>query len=165
MFLFQWHVNRLSVLKREIMKQENFKNQKVFVVDDNEMTALLYEQFIRNLGFNDVHTYNDGMSSLNALIDEPKIIFLDQDMGKMDGLEVLKKIKRFDPDIYVVFVSGQEEIETATKSLKIGAFDYIVKGPDDTQKIEEVLIKIDNVQEMLKSRKRGPVRKFLSLII
>ncbi|MFQ3326617.1 MAG: DNA-binding NtrC family response regulator, partial [Salibacteraceae bacterium] len=87
------------------------------------------------------------------------------DMGTMDGLEVLKKIKRFDPDIYVVFVSGQEEIETATKSLKIGAFDYIVKGPDDTQKIEEVLIKINNVQEMLKSRKRGPIRKFLSLIL
>ncbi|MDE0771985.1 MAG: response regulator [Salibacteraceae bacterium] len=146
------------------MEPENFKDQKVFIVDDNEMTALLYEQFIRNLGFEEVTTFNDGMSCLNALIDEPKIIFLDHEMGTMDGLEILKKIKRFDPDIYVVFVSGQEEIETATKSLKIGAFDYIVKGPDSIQKIETVLIKIRNVQEMLKTRDPGPFRKFLSLI-
>ena len=146
------------------MEPENFKDQKVFIVDDNEMTALLYEQFIRNLGFEEVTTFNDGMSCLNALIDEPKIIFLDHEMGTMDGLEILKKIKRFDPDIYVVFVSGQEEIETATKSLKIGAFDYIVKGPEKKKKIETVLIKIRNVQEMLKTRDPGPFRKFLSLI-
>ncbi|MGB0404296.1 MAG: response regulator [Salibacteraceae bacterium] len=147
------------------MELENFKNQKVFVVDDNEMTALLYEQFIRNLGFNNIESYNDGMSCLNALIDEPKIIFLDHDMGNMNGLEVLKKIKRFDPDIYVVFVSGQEQIETATQALKIGAFDYIVKGANDTLKIKEVIIKIKNVQEMLQTRKRGPIRKFLSLML
>ena len=74
------------------MEPENFKDQKVFIVDDNEMTALLYEQFIRNLGFEEVTTFNDGMSCLNALIDEPKIIFLDHEMGTMDGLEILKKI-------------------------------------------------------------------------
>lgn len=147
------------------MELEKFKNQKVFVVDDNEMTTLLYVEFIRNLGFTNIESYHDGMSCLNALIKEPKIIFLDHDMGNMNGLEVLKKIKRFDPDIYVVFVSGQEQIETATKALKIGAFDYIVKGPNDTLKIEEVIIKIKNVQEMLKTRKRGPIRKFLSLML
>lgn len=147
------------------MQLENLKNQKVFVVDDNEMTALLYEQFIQNLGFTDVSSFTDGMSCLNALTNEPQIIFLDHDMGTMNGLEVLKKIKRFDPDIYVVFVSGQEEIETATRSLKIGAFDYIVKGPEDTRKIEEVLQKIANVQEMLRTNNRGPIRKFLSLIL
>ena len=57
------------------------------------MTALLYEQFIQNLGFTDVSSFTDGMSCLNALTNEPQIIFLDHDMGTMNGLEVLKKKK------------------------------------------------------------------------
>jgi two-component SAPR family response regulator len=44
---------------------------------------------------------------LEALINEPDIIFLDQIMGSVSGIDMLKAIKRFIPDIYVVLASGQ----------------------------------------------------------
>lgn len=139
--------------------------QKIFLVDDNEMTCLLYEQFIRNLGYTDVTSFQDGLKCLNSLTEEPHIVFLDQNLGEMKGIEIIRKIKRFDPNIYVVFVSDQQEIETAVQSLKLGAFDYIVKGDGDTQSIEVVLNKIKHVQEMLSSNSKNPLKKFLSLLL
>lgn len=147
------------------MSNDKMFDQKIFIIDDDPFTTALYEQSLANLGYTDVSSYNEGLLSLNDLIQEPKIIFLDQNMDDITGLEMLRKIKRFDPNIYVVMVSGQEDIETAVKALKIGAFDYIVKGEGDIEKINQVLLKISNVQEMLKRSNKGPIRKFLSFVV
>jgi len=140
-------------------------NQKIFIVDDDMMTAALYEQSLLNLGYTDVSTFRDAPSALNQLTQEPNIILLDQNMEEMSGLVALKKIKRFDPNAYVVFVSGQDDIATAVTSLKHGAFDYIVKGDGDIDSIEQVLQKIKNVQEMLQRNKGGLVRRVLSILV
>ena len=50
----------------------------------------------------------------------------------MNGAEVLKKILEFNPNIQVIIISGQENINTAIDLLKKGAYDYIVKD-DDTR--------------------------------
>lgn len=140
-------------------------DQKIFIIDDDHFTTAIYEKSLSNLGYTDIQVFHEGLTCLNELINEPKIIFLDQNMDEITGLEMLRKIKRFDPNIYVVMVSGQEDIETAVKALKIGAFDYIVKGEGDLEKINHVLLKISNVQEMLKRGNKGPIRKFLSLLV
>ncbi len=85
-------------------------------------------------------------------------------MENLTGMEVLKKVKRFDPNIYVVFISGQEDIFTAVEALKLGAFDYIIKGENDIQSIEKVLIKIKNVKEMLNRKEPGFFRRFIFLL-
>jgi DNA-binding NtrC family response regulator len=84
--------------------------------------------------------------------------FLDHQMDTFTGYEVLKKIKRYDPNIFVVMVSGQEDIKTAVDTLKHGAFDYILKSDHDEQKIGEVLEKIAQVKE-LQSRKKPGILK------
>lgn len=160
---FNWHKTGFLSEKQDDMKA--FKNSKIFVVDDNELTGMVFEQSIRANGFQNITCFKDGLSCLNALTDEPLVVFLDQNMDDMNGLEVLKKIKRFDPDIYVIFVSGQGEIETATSALKLGAFDYIVKGDDDTKKINAVLRKIEEIQDLLSSQKTNIFKTFLGLIV
>jgi polysaccharide export outer membrane protein len=85
-------------------------------------------------------------------------------MENLTGMEVLKKVKRFDPNIYVVFISGQEDISTAVEALKLGAFDYIIKGGNDIQSIEKVLIKIKNVKEMLNRKEPGFFRRLIFLL-
>ncbi|MCL4135016.1 UNVERIFIED_CONTAM: hypothetical protein GTU68_028078 [Idotea baltica] len=48
----------------------------------------------------------------------------------MEGAEVLKKIKEYNPDIEVIVISEQENIETAVELLRLGAYDYITKAND-----------------------------------
>lgn len=140
---------------------------KIFVVDDDLFSLSVYEQHLRNLGYTDIQTFDNGTNCLNHLTQNPDVIFLDHGMEILNGVEVLKKIKRFNPDIYVVFISGQEDVQTAVNSLKYGAFDYIVKGNNDVARIEQVMGKIGEVRALLQKRSKNPLKKifpFLSLL-
>ena len=84
-------------------------------------------------------------------------------MEPLNGLEVLRKIKRFNPNIYMVLLSGQDDMEVAVNALKYGAFDYIIKGKNDLAKIETVLAKIQTVMAELEQRPRRPWQKLVKL--
>jgi DNA-binding NtrC family response regulator len=138
------------------------KPSKIFLVDDDPFCRQLMEHAIRGLGFQDIHSFENGAECLDALIDEPDIIFLDQMMGSVSGTDALKAVKRFNPDIYVVLVSGQQQVQVAVDSLKYGAFDYVVKDEQLVDRLATVLTKIGQVQELLASRQKAKPR-FLSL--
>jgi DNA-binding NtrC family response regulator len=92
----------------------------------------------------------------------PDIIFLDHDMNDLNGFEVLKKIKRINPGIYVVMISGQENIKTAVDALKYGAFDYLIKDENVSKKIETLISNIVKIKQELKKSNAGFVSKILS---
>ncbi len=122
---------------------------RIFVVDDDRFSLAVYTQHLHNLGYDDVTAFDNGSDCIRHLSDEPDVVFLDHNMESLNGVEVLKQIKEHNPDIYVVFISGQEDVQTAVNSLKYGAFDYIVKNAADTRKIEQVLLKIHEVKALL----------------
>lgn len=121
----------------------------VFIVDDDPFCLALYEQQLKNLGLQNVSVFDNGADCINHLSPKTDIVFLDYNMKVLNGIEVLKKIKDFSKDIYVVFLSGQEDVQVAVNSILNGAFDYIVKGNNDREKIEEVLGRIDTAKELL----------------
>jgi DNA-binding NtrC family response regulator len=84
-------------------------------------------------------------------------------MEDLTGFEVLKKIKRFNPNIYVVMVSGQENMKTAIDSLKYGAFDYVIKESTVCEKIALVIEKIIRVKEELKKSNPSIIQRLLSI--
>jgi CheY-like chemotaxis protein len=135
---------------------ENIKNLKIFIVDDDPFCAEMYKEHLLSTGYAHVASYNNGQDCINNLTQQPDIIFLDYNMAPLDGLEVLKKIKRFNPDIYLVVLSGQEDMQVAINALKYGAFDYIIKGESDLDMINVVLQKIKNVMEMLEKKSAKP---------
>lgn len=67
----------------------------------------------------------------------------------MDGHDIMQKVKKYDPGIHVVMISGQEDISVAVKLLKEGAYDYITK--DENIK-ERLLNSIHNIQTTQKLR-------------
>ena len=143
---------------------EQVKNFKIFLVDDDMFSLNLYEQHVRGLGYSDVHQFNNGTDCLNNLTQKPHVVFLDHNMEEITGFEVLKKIKRYDPNIYVVMISGQENMKTAVDALKYGAFDYLIKGDNETDKIADVLKRITKIGEALE-RLNPPIwKKILSFI-
>ena len=126
---------------------------KIFLVDDDPYCRCLIEHAVRNYGYHDVHLFDNGAACLDALIEEPDIIFLDQMMGSVSGTDALRAIKRFNPDTYVVLVSGQSKVQVAVDSLKLGAFDYVIKNEHLGERLAAVLGKISAVRALLAERR------------
>lgn len=136
---------------------------KFFIVDDDVFCSNVYEQYLTTSGYTDITCYTNGTDCLNNLHLNPDIIFLDHNMEDITGFEVLKKIKRYNPNIYVVMISGQENMKTAIDALKYGAFDYVIKDKDVCDKIGAVITKIIKVKEELARSNPGIIRRLLSL--
>jgi DNA-binding NtrC family response regulator len=126
---------------------------KIFLVDDNAFHLNMMKQILLAQNQTDIHLFEDGIDCLNNIHLKPEIVFLDHNMDVYSGFTVLRKIKRFNPNIFVVMVSAQEEIKTAVDSLKYGAFDYIQKTDGFENSIETVFQKIIEVKEAMKTQK------------
>lgn len=136
---------------------------KVFLVDDDPFFLNITEQYLNNLGITDVTLFDNGTECLARLSEKPDVIFLDYNMDTLTGMDVLKKIKRFDPNTYVVVLSAQEEVKPAVDLLKYGAFDYMQKNDVNVERIEEVLNKIVHIQDVLESKKKGFLKNIVKM--
>lgn len=125
---------------------------KIFLVEDDLFCLNLYQQVIKNLGYTNVASFNNGISCIINLDNNPDVVFLDYNLDNLNGFEILKKIKSFDPNIYIIMVSAQEDINTAVNSFKYGVFDYIVKGDNELKKIENVLLRITELHNIRLNR-------------
>ncbi|MEI8059877.1 MAG: response regulator, partial [Ferruginibacter sp.] len=110
----------------------------------------LYEQQLYSLGYDRVSVFNNGYDCINNLSYQPDIILLDHGMENFNGFEVLKKIKEINPDIYVVFLSGQEDFSIIADTLNFGAYDFIVKSSEDIINIRSVFEKITSTKARIK---------------
>lgn len=100
---------------------------RIMVIDDEESIRHSLSDILMDEGY-DVILASDGYEALQRLNDViPDLILLDIWMPGMDGTEVLKEIKRRLPGIKVIVISGHGTIETAVKTTKLGASDYIEK--------------------------------------
>ncbi len=117
---------------------------KIFVVeDDPAYTKFLQYVLSLNPDF-EVKYFETGSDFVSHLHENPSIITLDYRLPDTTGEEVLKQIKEFNPDIPVIIISGQEEIGTAVKLLKLGAYDYITK---DEETKDRLLFAIKNARQ------------------
>lgn len=143
---------------------ENQNQFKFFIVDDDVFCANLYEQYLKNLNYNDITFFSNGIDCLNNLSQNPDIILLDHNMEDLSGFEVLQKIKRYNPNIYVVMISGQENIKIAVDALKYGAFDYVIKDTTVCDKLTQVINNIIKVKEQLKKANPNFIQRLLTFI-
>jgi len=137
---------------------DNINHFNTFIVDDDLFCSTLLFQHLSLQGFTRLKVFNNGQACINHLTDEPQLIFLDYNMDNMDGLQVLKKIKRFNPDIFIIIVSAQKDLQVAVNALKYGAFDYIIKGNGDLERMSMILEKLNNVVKVMKQQ--SIVKKF-----
>lgn len=141
---------------------ENKTAQKIFIVDDEPYCLHLLEQYLTNLGYSQVFPINNSADCLNRLTEEPDIIFLDYNIDNVNGIDLLKKIKRFNPNIIVLFASSQEKIGIAVDALKYGALDYIIKEDMSEDRIKLNMEKALAIKDIIdKKNKKGLVRKIL----
>jgi DNA-binding NtrC family response regulator len=111
------------------------------------MCLNLYKQLLKQLGYSSIELYDNGIDCLESLPKtHPDVIFLDYNMEGLNGMDVLKKIKEFDKNIIVLFISGQEDIQVAINTMKHGAVDYLVKSSLSPDKMREVMERVENLK-------------------
>jgi DNA-binding NtrC family response regulator len=103
---------------------------KILVIDDERPIRRTLCEILEFEKF-EVDQAKNGEEGLKMARDnEYDVILCDIKMPKMDGMEVLEKIKELDYDSTIVMISGHGTIDTAVDALKKGAFDYLPKPPD-----------------------------------
>ncbi len=137
---------------------------KIFLVDDNVFHLNLMKQMLLSIEQEDIHLFESGVDCLKNIHLNPDIVFLDHNMDIYTGHEVLRKIKRHDPNIFVIMVSSQEELKTAVDTLKHGAFDYIEKDDHLENNIKASLQKITEVKELIQAKKPTLLKRIFKYI-
>jgi DNA-binding NtrC family response regulator len=102
-------------------------NFNVLLVDDELefLNTLLKRMKKRNLAVNGVKS---GEEALQFIDDHPvDVVVLDVRMPGMDGIETLRQIKKKNPLIEVIMLTGHASMEAALEGMELGAFDYLMK--------------------------------------
>jgi PAS domain S-box-containing protein len=108
-------------------------NITILVVDDERDIRDGSERILSKMGCT-VLKADRGDTGLQMIADNPvALVLLDMKMPGMDGMEVLKRIRRDHPEILVVVITGFATIETAIEAMKEGAYDFIPKPFEPAQ--------------------------------
>src|SRR3954462_7340973 len=107
---------------------------RILVVDDEDGIRKILRQVLEYDGHT-VQTAAGGGEAL-TLVEEfkPDLSFIDVKMARMDGLEVLDRIRERDGNAIVIMISGHGTIETAVEATRRGAYDFLEK-PLDTDRL------------------------------
>ena len=142
----------------------NMYEQIIFIVDDEELILKSTKRILKKQGYEDVRIFNNGQDCVNALNQDPFLILLDYQMDDLNGFDVLRKIKRYNPNTYVIIMSGQSDIANAVDTLKFGAFDYIVKGDNDTAKLQMNFDRIFKLEEKILAPRKSLFSKLFNFL-
>lgn len=120
----------------------------LLVDDELDFRSTLQKRLIkRELNVDGVGSGEEALEVLGKVSYD--VVILDVKMQEMDGIQVLRKIKKQYPLIEVIMLTGHAEIEIAMQGMELGAFDYLMKPMD----IDDLLYKIQdaykkkNIQE------------------
>ncbi len=112
----------------------------ILVVEDNPDIATVLRDRLQAMG-HEVMTVGDGHAALDALQQAtPGLIFLDIELPKLNGMEVLKRVRKEWPDLPVIVMTAHGTIQRAVEAMKEGAADFVTK-PFDTGQISAVIAK------------------------
>jgi len=115
----------------------------VLIVDDERTLARAVKAFLAEAGY-EAEVADDGERAL-ALVQtlRPDVVFTDVRLPGMSGIDLLRRIREFDPAIPVIIMTAYGTIEGAVEAVKLGAFDYMKKPVD----LEELKLLADRARE------------------
>jgi two-component system response regulator AtoC len=115
-------------------------NNTVLIVDDEEVLAGAMGDYLGRHGY-DVNVKSTGEEALQLIEKEPPdIVVLDYRLPRLDGLEVLRRIKESRPEIEVIMLTAHGSVQGAVEAMKLGAYDFLGK-PLDLEELRLVVAK------------------------
>ena len=95
--------------------------------------------------------FDNGVDCIDNIGEQPDIILVDFNMLPCNGLEVIQKVKKDQPGIFMVLISSQTDNGIVDEARNSGAFDYIVKGEKDLEMISNSIKKIIKRKELIRT--------------
>ena len=115
---------------------------QILVVDDEKVQLEMLKGFLEKQSYG-IDTAEGGQRALEKFRSGSfDLVLTDYRMPGMDGLQVLKEVKRLDPEAVVVIMTAYGTIATAVEAMKAGAHDFLTKPID----LDELLIRVKKVE-------------------
>lgn len=112
---------------------------KILIADDEKNLRWVLAKILKEEGFSVIEG-DDGEKAFRLFVDEePDVVILDYRMPKIDGMEVLRQIRKLNEKTPVIMITAYGNTEAAVEAMKLGAVDYLAKPFD----MEELKIKIN----------------------
>ncbi len=106
---------------------ETMFNEYVLIVDDEKSIRQSLTGIFRDEGYGAL-TAATGEEAIEIVREnKPDLVLLDIWLPDVDGIKTIEKMKKIHPDIEIIMISGHATIETAVKSTKLGAYDFLEK--------------------------------------
>jgi two-component system response regulator HydG len=116
--------------------------KSILIIDDDMDLCTLLGRFLSRKGFETdaAHTGAKGIAKFNEK--KYDAVICDYRLGDMDGKDVIAAIRKSDPNVGLIVITGYSDIKTAVEVIKLGAFDYITKPliPDEVVAILNKLL-------------------------
>ncbi|MBB6459551.1 sigma-54-dependent transcriptional regulator [Flammeovirga kamogawensis] len=126
--------------------QESFK---IFALEDSPVFSKMLYYILSMDDEHEVVMFTEGKQLLLALENEkPSVITVDYSLPDMTGEEVIQKISARLPNVPVIVISGQTDVQTAVTLFKYGVYDYITKEEDIRERLLNALNKIKTRQSL-----------------
>jgi DNA-binding NtrC family response regulator len=127
---------------------------KILIIEDEASIRRVLKKIIteeNELYF--VDEAEDGLIGIDMIAKtDYDLVLCDIKMPKMDGVEVLEKMKILKPEIPVVMISGHGDLDTAVNTMRLGAFDYISKPPDLNRLLNTVRNALDKKELVVENK-------------
>jgi len=129
----------------------------ILVIDDERVICEGCRLAFSNSGHL-VSTRMTGRAGLDALLDgQFDVVLLDMKLPDIDGMELLRTLRKEKPDVYVIIMTGYSTVQNAVEAMKLGAFDYLAKPFSDDElvlAVERAVEKKSLVEENLSLRRQ-----------
>ena len=128
----------------------------ILVVDDEAPVRHFLKVLLERLGYR-VDTATGGPDALRkTAIVNYDVVLTDLIMPRMDGLEVIRRVKEISPETEVVMITGYPSSETIVAATRAGALDYLPKSPDP----EHLAALVEKAMKMRTLRRKAAERDF-----
>ena len=111
---------------------------RILIVDDEEAVRYALKQLLSKHGFVPFEASGEAEAIRAVQSHDLDLILLDLVMPGPDGMETLLELKKIDPDMPVIMMTGRGDISTAVQAIKIGAYDFITKPLQTNRLIQAI---------------------------
>lgn len=128
------------------------EKHRILFVDDEESIRNLVKRILQMAQY-EVDLAANGEEAIKKVSENSyDVVITDLMMEKVDGLEVLKKVKDISPNTEVIVITAYGTVETAMKAINLGAYDYTTK-PFDIGKLNLLVARCIEKQKLVKENK------------
>jgi len=128
----------------EFLKEKSKESKDpILIVDDDEEICKTLARLLKLEGYEQVHTATSSKEAIARIkVMKYDFILLDIRMPEMNGVEVLREIRKYDEKVPVAIMSAYEDMDLAQEAFRLGAYDFIKKPIDHDYLKASILSKL-----------------------